>query len=179
MTCQEAQSLINAYVNQQMDIRTLEKFINHIEYCADCKEELEVYYMLLTSIKQLDEDKNVSADFHGDFLTSIEDAKERILLRKIRQFRNRIAFCVIVVVSSFVLSFSTGYYEVESSIPSKTRGKSEFKLPVQYSHFILERSLREIALRYKGMNENSEIIKFSDFIEYDIAPTATTIDLPE
>ena len=63
MTCTETQSLIKAFINDELNINEQEEFIQHIESCPNCREELEVYYAILTAMKQLDEDKNLSGDY--------------------------------------------------------------------------------------------------------------------
>ncbi|HPU63531.1 MAG TPA: zf-HC2 domain-containing protein [Mobilitalea sp.] len=71
MTCMEAQSLITRFINDELEIVELEEFIKHIESCSECREELEVYYALLTAMKQLDEDKNLSQDFSQELQEKI------------------------------------------------------------------------------------------------------------
>jgi len=67
----EAQSLITRFINDELEIVELEEFIKHIESCSECREELEVYYALLTAMKQLDEDKNLSQDFSQELQEKI------------------------------------------------------------------------------------------------------------
>ena len=40
----KAQSLITGFINDELDIGELERFILHIQSCKECREELEVYY---------------------------------------------------------------------------------------------------------------------------------------
>ncbi|WP_167956276.1 anti-sigma factor family protein [Anaerosporobacter faecicola] len=103
MTCKEAQGLIMPYINDKLDVDQLEEFLTHIEQCSDCKEELEVYFTLLTGMKQLDEDKNLSGNLHVDFEKSLHKSEERIRKTRLNYVRKRMiyvmicfAFCILV-----------------------------------------------------------------------------------
>ena len=63
MTCIKAQSMIVSFVDNKLSIEELEEFLDHVNSCKTCREELEVYYTLLTAMKQLNEDRNLSDNF--------------------------------------------------------------------------------------------------------------------
>ena len=44
MNCQEAERLVTPYIHGELDEDTLEKFLEHIETCENCQEELEIYF---------------------------------------------------------------------------------------------------------------------------------------
>lgn len=108
MTCMEAQSLITGFINDELDIKELEEFIKHIESCSDCREELEVYYALLTAMKQLDEDKNLSDDFNQELNEKIEHAKERIIHLRYNYFRKKGVLVIIIIL--LAVFFSVRHY---------------------------------------------------------------------
>lgn len=96
MTCIETQGLITPFINDTIDYDKLEEFLAHIGKCPDCKEELEVYYILLTGMKQLDEDKNLSGDFHLAFINKLKKAEEKIIKRKVYYIRKRIVLITLI-----------------------------------------------------------------------------------
>lgn len=107
MNCKETQSLIMSYINEQLDIEQLEKFIQHIETCNECKEELEVYYTLLTSMKQLDEDKNLSGNFHNEFIKSLHKSEERIRRAKLNYVRKRVIYVMMCIAFGIMVNTNT------------------------------------------------------------------------
>lgn len=111
MTCMEAQALITPFINDELDRVTLEKFIDHVESCEECKEELEVYYALLTAMKQLDEDEEVSADFEKELANKINEAQDKILRAKLVHIRKRIVFFLMVVLIGLFTSVSVSVVE--------------------------------------------------------------------
>ena len=101
MTCLEAQSNITAFINDQLDMATLEEFIEHVNHCADCREELEVYYTLLTAMKLLDEDKELSNQFSQELDNKLRMSADRI--RKMKNARIRKKFYLLILALGFVI----------------------------------------------------------------------------
>lgn len=111
MNCTRAQSLITQFINGKLNIEKLEEFIDHVESCASCREELEVYYALLTAMKQLDEDKNLSEDFSLELSQQIEKAKEWIWHVKYTYYRKKAILFLSMILISLLLSFNYTNYE--------------------------------------------------------------------
>lgn len=102
MTCVETQSLITPFINDELNISELEEFIEHVNYCPVCREELEVYYALLTAMKQLDEDKNLSADFNQELAYKLHRSQERIVHVKYAYYRKKgILIFIFILLSAF------------------------------------------------------------------------------
>lgn len=112
MTCSEAQGYITPFINDELDGKLLEDFLIHIEKCADCKEELEVYYILLTGMKQLDEERNLPSDFHLAFINKLKKEEERIINKKIISIRKRVVLILVICVISFLSSIGIREYVV-------------------------------------------------------------------
>lgn len=108
MTCREAQSLITAFINDELDISELEVFVEHIRSCDECSEELEVYYALLTAMKQLDEDKNLSIDFRQELNDKLDRVEERIIHLRFNYYRKKGVLVLMLVL--LVAFFSIQHY---------------------------------------------------------------------
>ncbi len=61
MECNNARRQIVPYIKGQLSINDCEKFIEHVNGCSECMDELEIYYILEHGLS--DEDDNVSYDF--------------------------------------------------------------------------------------------------------------------
>lgn len=117
MNCIDAQRQIMPFINNKLEFDQLEEFINHVNICPNCMDELEVYYVLLASMKQLDEDKELSNDFHQDLMNLITQSEERIFHKKLVHIRKKIAlFFMIMVVAAFS-SIRLSEYVVEDVLP--------------------------------------------------------------
>ena len=134
MTCMKAQSLITAFINDRLKIDELEEFIRHIQSCGECMEELEVYYALLTAMKQLDEDKNLSNDFNQELKEKIEYLQERIIHLRYNYYRKKGVLFMIII--SLTVLFSIYHYFVPKE-QENTVEDSDFKLKTSFmeEHF--------------------------------------------
>ena len=47
MTCREAERLVMPYINGSITDEELKAFVEHIDHCPDCREELEIYLSLI------------------------------------------------------------------------------------------------------------------------------------
>lgn len=89
------QSKINGFLNKKLNDTELEEFLLHIHDCAECKEELEVQYILSEAMKKMDRDEDISCNFHEDLHLLIDGAQSH--MRKKKRM-NR-----IVLVTAFLL----------------------------------------------------------------------------
>ena len=55
MNCQETQRLVMPYIQDELTPEELEGFLEHVEACPDCREELEIYFTVALGLRQLDE----------------------------------------------------------------------------------------------------------------------------
>ena len=54
MICREAERLVMPYINGSITDEELKAFVEHIDHCPDCREELEIYFTVDVGIRQLD-----------------------------------------------------------------------------------------------------------------------------
>lgn len=106
MNCLDAQRLITPFIKDELSMTELEEFLAHVKECPECKEELEVYYALLTAIKLLDEEKEMSNNFNEDLNNKIRSCEERIRRNKFNKVRRRVVFAFVVVGVAIVSSLS-------------------------------------------------------------------------
>ena len=104
MKCHDVQRMISGFIEEKLTDEQLEGFLEHIENCQDCYDELEVYYMITIGLMQLDE-KNLK-----DFIS--EQNKELYMRKRLaarRHFAKRagiVIMAVILVFCSHTLLFS-------------------------------------------------------------------------
>lgn len=101
MDCKRAQELITAFINEQLkDDAERKAFLEHIDECAECREELEVTYSLITAMKQLDEDTDLSDNYIAELNRKIETCYIDGLRKKRSAARRK---AVIAVLIAFLL----------------------------------------------------------------------------
>ena len=52
MKCHDVQRMISGFIEEKLTDEQLEGFLEHIENCQDCYDELEVYYMITIGLMQ-------------------------------------------------------------------------------------------------------------------------------
>lgn len=113
MNCIEVQRLILPFINDELSIKQLDEFLHHIDSCPNCKEELEVHYILLSGMKQLDDDKVISDNFHKDFTELLRLSEERVVHDRFVHIRKRIVLIVLISIVALVSSLRFGEFVVD------------------------------------------------------------------
>ena len=72
MNCQNAQSMVLNFINNKIDKEETRAFIERVRDCNGCWEELEIYYVMLVGLKQLDEGEELAADFRKKLQNEVE-----------------------------------------------------------------------------------------------------------
>lgn len=84
MDCRTAEGMINQYISGDLTRKELESFMNHIETCSSCYDELETYFIVHEATKQLDqEEKDFVYDFKGLLEADIRQTKKEVRRNKI------------------------------------------------------------------------------------------------
>ena len=55
MNRQTAESMVNRYIEHDLSVDELENFLEHVENCPSCYDELETYFIVHAAMQQLDE----------------------------------------------------------------------------------------------------------------------------
>lgn len=56
MDCRKAEMMVDKYIERTLSIREMEAFLDHVEKCSSCYDELETYYIVHEAMAQLDND---------------------------------------------------------------------------------------------------------------------------
>lgn len=96
------------FINGQLNTEDVEAFLNHVESCPECREELEVNYSLMTAMKQLDEDTDLSDNYIEDLNQKIAECYIGEWKRKRACARRRavLIFVVLLLVLQNGISFN-------------------------------------------------------------------------
>jgi uncharacterized protein YfkK (UPF0435 family) len=119
MNCIDAQRHIMPFINKKLVSNQLEDFLNHVNNCPNCMEELEVYYVLFSGMKQLDEDKELSNNFHQDLLDLLKQSEDKIFHDKLLHIRKKIILIVLIAAVSIISSFQIGELVVEDVLENQ------------------------------------------------------------
>ena len=105
MDCKEVQRNITAFLDEELDGRSAQHFLHHIEECPECREELSIQYLVKEGMVRLEE--GGSFDLGKDLKELISGSCKRIKNQRIANacIYCMEAFAVIAVIFILVLVF--------------------------------------------------------------------------
>lgn len=103
MDCKTAQQKITSYIHRQLNDRELEEFIEHINSCPTCSEELEVYFTIYYALERLEQDEQGSFNMQELLKKDLEQAKRYLQKRHVLVFYRKF-FIGICAMMSLVLA---------------------------------------------------------------------------
>lgn len=110
MNCQNAQSMVLNFINNKLDKDETKEFIEHVRDCKDCWEELEIYYVMLVGLKQLDEGEELAEDFRKKLQNEVDSRYVEIEREQKRQSAVKIVTALVasvILIWMFVYLIST------------------------------------------------------------------------
>lgn len=76
MNCKETEKKIPSFLQDELDGAKLEEFIEHVENCPECKEELSIQFLVTEGLERLEGGNNFN--LQEELLMKLEGAEHRI-----------------------------------------------------------------------------------------------------
>ena len=76
MSCKQFEKLIPDFIAKKLDYPDLKRFYEHMEQCADCREELDIQFLVMQGIQRL-EDGN-AFDLQFELRQRLEETRRKI-----------------------------------------------------------------------------------------------------
>ena len=98
MNCRTAEGMVNGYINHELSLKELEEFLDHIQTCSSCYDELETYFIVHEAMQQLDDNDSGSVmDFKSLLEQDIRKSRRYIRKKKIGRFSVGVLLCILIV----------------------------------------------------------------------------------
>ncbi len=97
MDCRTAESMVNRYIDHTLKVDELEEFLDHVESCPSCYDELETYFIVHEVTQQLD-DQAEGAVLDFKKLLALDIRKSRRYIHK----KHGIQFAAGILVLLFI-----------------------------------------------------------------------------
>lgn len=97
MECKEVQKLVTKYISGDINEKELAKFLEHIETCKECYEELEINYTIFAALMQLDDNPNGSYDMNAMFLEELKASKKYMIRKRAFDSVKNVLYAVAMV----------------------------------------------------------------------------------
>ena len=100
MNCRQVCNLIPDYMGHKLSAQELEPFLEHMNSCKDCQEELEFYYILQTGLKEDTDDiseYNIKKTEARDYRLALSKVKQRRAFLVVKYAVSTVAFWSVVL----------------------------------------------------------------------------------
>ena len=106
MTCKEAEKLIPLFLKDDLDTEDLRDFMEHMNKCGECREELSIQFLVQVGLARL-ESGNVF-DLQNELKFRMEEAEHTLKLRESMQWLLYLldGLVVVAVIILMVLLFA-------------------------------------------------------------------------
>lgn len=141
MDCREAQGLIVPFIKSELTMEQAKTFFQHIDNCPDCKEELEVYYMMMVGMKELDEDNPKSLDLHSQFEELLDRSRTEINKHHLRKTPRMVLFLALIGVLLVLITREQEHIAEQENI--QNREETVFDVMPEYDPFVSFSRLKE------------------------------------
>ena len=105
MDCRTAEGMVSSYIKHDLPLNELEEFLDHVQNCSSCYDELETYFIVHEAIQQLDEKEDGTVlDFRELLEQDIRRSRRHILQKRWLHFLSVIfLLAVLIAAASFVV----------------------------------------------------------------------------
>ena len=85
MDCSGAQAKVHQYIQHTLQPQEEEDFLNHVENCQACRDELETNFIVHAALDSLDTGSTENLDFRPLLEQELKRSRHRILLWRIKK----------------------------------------------------------------------------------------------
>lgn len=100
MNCKEVQKLFIPFIDDELSVKELDVFLEHMEKCQECREEYEVYYTMIMGMRYLDDSTKSSEWVNAS--EKLRFAQDYLFKYRVLRWE-KIAILVILCIGSVIL----------------------------------------------------------------------------
>ena len=117
MDCRTVQQKIMPYIERKLSDAELEAFLDHVQHCKSCSEELEVYFTIYYALQKLDSDDTESFDMQEILKKDMEKMQMHLQKNESVRFLKKF-FYVIVGMVLGIAAFVGGDALLHGGLPN-------------------------------------------------------------
>ena len=101
MNCKETEKMIPIFLTNKLNSRQLDQFLEHVENCSECMEELTIQYLVMIGTSLIEEGQ--SFDLRKALNELLIEARYMVKKWKILTFLSYIAEIITFIVMIIIL----------------------------------------------------------------------------
>lgn len=106
MKCEDAIKNMDRFVNHNMTTKELAEFLEHIDSCPSCYEELETYYTVAIALHYLDQNDGEGYNIPLRLQHNLQEARDKVRREKRYYVVLQALLCLLLAVLIFMLAFA-------------------------------------------------------------------------
>mgnify|MGYP000376295079 CR=1 FL=1 len=104
--CRTAEGMVSSYIKHDLPLNELEEFLDHVQNCSSCYDELETYFIVHEVTQQLDDDSSDSVlDFKKLLEQDIRKSRRYIRKKKASWLMFGVSICLLIATIAAILIF--------------------------------------------------------------------------
>lgn len=149
MNCLEAQRLIRPFLYRKLSGRLTERFLDHVEHCPDCMEELGIYHTIMVALNENDDRKNerlgaITMNYQDMLQARIIEARSAIHWTRMRVIVRRMLIVTADLILLAVFAVQTGLLDA---------GPVKSQISLLWNHSANESGERKTAIETEECTE--------------------------
>ena len=100
MDCRTAEGMVSSYIKHDLPLNELEEFLDHVQNCSSCYDELETYFIVHEVTHQLDDDSSDSV-----LEQDIRKSGRYIRKKKVSWLMFGVSICLLIATIAAILIF--------------------------------------------------------------------------
>lgn len=115
MNCHVAEGMVTRYIDHTLKVDELEEFLDHVESCSSCYDELETYFIVQEAMNQLDNGETETAlDFKDLLEQDLKKSRRYVRKKKTIKFVEIMLLCILMGILISILVF--GFIEIRQAM---------------------------------------------------------------
>lgn len=108
MTCKDVEKMIPLFLRDDLDTEDLREFMEHMDKCEECKEELSIQFLVLEGMARLE--SGSVFDLQNELKYRMEEAEHVLKIRESMQYilyalEGLVAVAAITLIALFFALF--------------------------------------------------------------------------
>ncbi len=154
-----------AFIEKKLPDDVIPGFVQHMRYCKNCFEELEIYYTLIVGMHQVDNNQELSQNFAKDLEQELNRLEHRV--KSVKRFKVS-TFGIGMIVAVVLIFFAYNQcldkvYNIEQRMKLEAQGETYF-----YDTFQEEMTfcMRDIVIDAQAEQKQTESTFYEKLREY-------------
>lgn len=106
MNCNDFIKIMPKFIDESMDETDYDEFVTHVKECPECKDELEIHYMIQVGLERIENDSGKSFDIPKELENQLIRYEERADILFRREVYKKVIFYIANICAGILTAFN-------------------------------------------------------------------------